>query len=535
MCAKQRSISRRQFLQRVLAGMSTSCILGCQASKTLSSSEEASRKPNILFVIVDDLRPEMGCYGNAHIKTPHFDAFARESLRFSNAYCQNAACAPSRASVMTGLRPASTRVWSLGHKFRETIPDVVTMPQTFHQHGYHTVSMGKIFHNHMPDRISFDEADLKPSAYMTAEMIDRDPESFYYDDAIKAELAEVRKQRLARNPRAYAGGWAYGRSTECSEAPDDAFYDGAQTRLALDTLKRLKQGDKPFYLALGYFRPHLPFVAPKKYWDLYDRDSLPLAANPFLPKDAPPMAMNSCYELRGCYDLEHVKHPAQEKLDEKTARSLKHGYYASVSYVDACFGRLIKGLKALELDQDTIVVVWGDHGWKLGEHASWCKQTNYAIDTKVPLMVSVPGMNTRGRRCERLTELVDLYPTLCDLAGVGIPAELEGTSLVPLLDDPTRPWKKAAFCHYVQRPKVTPDNRCYMGFSMTTERYHYVQWHSWDQDTEQAGDQVAVELYDHQTDPHENINCAAQPAYAERVKRLAQQLKGGWQAARPSG
>ena len=172
----------------------------------------------------------------------------------------------------------------------------------------------------------------------------------------------------------HADGWAYGRSTECSDAPDDAFYDGAQTNLALETLKRLKRGNKPFYLALGYFRPHLPFVAPKKYWDLYDRDTLPAAPNPYLPKNSPPMAINSCYELRGCYDLEHVKHPAIEKLDETTARRLKHGYYASVSYVDACFGKLMDGLKALELDKNTIVVVWGDHGWKLGEHGSWCKQ-----------------------------------------------------------------------------------------------------------------------------------------------------------------
>ncbi|GAH81872.1 unnamed protein product, partial [marine sediment metagenome] len=240
----------------------------------------------VLFVIVDDLRPELGCYGNREIKTPHFDKFAREGMLFSQAYCQAAACAPSRASVMTGLRPDSSRVWSLGEKFRETIPDVVTLPQHFHKFGYYTVSLGKIFHNHMPDRVSFDEPDLRPEAYNTPELIDRDPESFYYDEGLKKELAEVRAERIKKNPNAYAGGWAYGRSYECSEAPDDAFYDGAQTNLALETLKRIKHKKQPFFLALGYYRPHLPFVAPKKYWDLYDRNALSPASNPYLPQNS---------------------------------------------------------------------------------------------------------------------------------------------------------------------------------------------------------------------------------------------------------
>ena len=533
MSTHRQLLTRRQCIQKTLAGVSANLIAGCQAPDFLSGLKKTPQRPNILFVIVDDLRPEMGCYGNPDIKTPHFDAFAQRSMVFSNAYCQNASCAPSRASVMTGLRPASTRVWSLGHKFRETIPNVVTMPQYFHRHGYYTVSMGKIFHNHMPDNISFDEPDLRPDEYMTPDMIDRDAESFYYDDALNTELAEVRKKRLARNPKAYADGWAYGRAIECSEAPDEAFYDGAQTNLTIDTLKRLKNNEMPFYLALGYFRPHLPFVAPKKYWDLYDRDTLPMARNSYLPEDSPPMAMNSCYELRGCYDLQHVKHPAIEKLDEKTARMLKHGYYASVSYVDACFGKLMNGLKELELDKDTIVVVWGDHGWKLGEHASWCKQTNYAIDNKVPLLVCAPGITTHGRICNCLTELVDLYPTLCDLAGIEIPRELEGTSFVPLLEDPKQAWKTAAFCHYVRRPKSGLDNKYYMGYSITTKRYHYVQWQDWDNDAERAGQQVAVELYDHHNDRHENTNIAGHREHAGLVRRMGQQLKAGWKAARP--
>ena len=200
-------------------------ILLCGVCTTWSPPSTASEHLNVLFVSVDDLRPELGCYGNKEIKTPHFDQFARRATTFTRAYCQAAVCAPSRASVMTGLRPDSTRVWDLRGKFRENLPDVVTIPQHFHAHGYHTVSMGKIFHNHMPDRVSFDEPDLRPAKYMTPELIDREPESFYYDEELNRELAAVRQRRLKKNPKAYADGWAYGRSTESFDAPDSEFYE----------------------------------------------------------------------------------------------------------------------------------------------------------------------------------------------------------------------------------------------------------------------------------------------------------------------
>jgi arylsulfatase A-like enzyme len=487
-----------------------------------------------LFISVDDLRPELGCYGNPEIKTPSFDRLASEGVLFQRAHCQAAACAPSRASLMTGMRPDTTRVWSLGEEFRKTIPDVVTMPQHFHEFDYYTVSMGKIFHNHMPDRVSFDEPDLRPPEYNTPELIDRDPESFYYDEEIKKELAEVRAERIAKKPDAYAGGWAYGRATESADAPDSAFYDGAQTDLAIATLERLKEKNQPFYLALGYYRPHLPFVAPKKYWDLYDRGKLSMAPNPYLPEDAPKFAMNSMYELRGCYDLEWVKHPVEERLPEETARLLKHGYYASVSYVDACLGRLMEGLRRLGLDRDTIVVVWGDHGWKLGEHGSFCKQTNYNIDTRVPLIVRAPGMQKAGSSCDALVELVDLYPTMCDLADIEIPGNMEGTSFEPLLTDPDREWKSAVFSQYHQRPKVTPDGKRYMGYSMVTRTHHYVEWHYWDNDAKKAGELVARELYDNVADPHENVNIANLPDNKQLVEKLSKQLAAGWRAARPS-
>ena len=522
---KSTGISKFGFLFRGLAFAGLALLLlGC-------GGPSAAKRPNILFIIVDDLRPELGCYGNAEIQTPHIDRFAREAFVFTRAYCQAAACAPSRASVMLGMRPDTTRVWSLGEKFREINPAAVTMPQHFSRFGYHTVSMGKIFHNHMPDRVSFDEPDLRPEAYNTPELIDRDPETFYHDEEIKEEHALVRAERIKKNPNAYAGGWAYGRATESFDAPDHAFYDGAQTELALETLKRLKDSDQPFFLALGYYRPHLPFVAPKKYWDLYDRDKISPAGNPFLPEGAPIMAMNSMYELRACYDLEFVKHPSVYRLPEETARLLKHGYYASVSFVDACIGKLMDGLGELGLDENTIVVFWGDHGWKLGEHGSWCKQTNYSIDTRVPLLIRAPGVGAGGKKSDRLAELVDLYPTLCDLAGIEIPDSMEGTSLKPLLERPGRDLKTAAFSQYVRRPRNSPDGKRYMGYSMVTSRYHYVEWYHWADDTKTAGELAGVEMYDLQSDPDENINIAGHPVNAETVRGLAMQLKAGWRAA----
>lgn len=497
------------------------------------SSGLKAERPNVLFVSIDDLRPEIGCYGNEEIKTPNFDAFAKTGTTFLRAYCQAAVCAPSRASVMTGMRPDTTRVWDLRGKFRVNLPDVVTIPQHFHKHGYYTVSMGKIFHNHMPDRISFDEPDLRPEKYMTPELIDREPESFYQDEGLNRELAEVRKRRLAENPNRYANGWAYGVATESFDGPDDQFYDGAQTQLAIDKMRELKKRDQPFFLALGYYRPHLPFVAPKKYWDLYQRDKISLADNPFLPKGSPVMAMNSMYELRACYDLEFVKHPSGFTFDEPTARRLRHGYFASVSFVDACFGRLMAGLEELGLADNTIVVVWGDHGWKLGEHNSWCKQTNYDIDVRVPLMIRVPNHPSAGEKTQSLVELVDLYPTLCDVAKLPVPANMEGVSLKPLMADPKRKFKSAAFSQFHRAPKITPDNGRYMGLSMVTERFHYVEWRTWDHVKGVAGELKATELYDHQNDPKENENISGYDEHSNLIADLASQLEQGWEAAKP--
>ena len=498
------------------------------------NGEEVQVRPNVLFISIDDLRPELGAYGNTEIHTPNLDRLASEGTLFSNAFCQVAVCAPSRASIMTGLRPDSSRVWVLGDSFRKNMPGVVTIPQHFRKFGYHTVSMGKIFHNHMPDSISFDEADLRPSAYSTPDMIDRDAESFYVDAEIRKEHALVREARIKKNPRraAYGGGWAYGRSTECTEAPDSAFYDGAQTNLAIKKLRELKAKGQPFFLALGYYRPHLPFVAPKKYWDLYDRERLTLAPNDFEPKNAPPMAVNVPYELTGCYDLEYVKHQSLSKISTDTARLLKHGYYASVSYIDACLGKLMAALKELGLDKSTIVVVWGDHGWKLGEHNGWSKMTNYIIDTRVPLIVKAPSVKKKGKT-DGLVELVDVYSTLCDLAGIETPKYLQGTSVRPLMERPDRDWKSAVFSQFQRRPRESLDGKSYMGYSMITRNHHYIEWYRWDMASKTAQGLEAVELYDLQSDPLENTNVAGLDDHQQLIKNLSAQLKRGWRAAIP--
>jgi len=303
--------------------------------------------------------------------------------------------------------------------------------------------------------------------------------------------------------------------------------------LAIKTLTRLEKKDQPFYLALGYFRPHLPFAVPKKYWDLYQREQIPMATNPQVPKNSPVMSMNSMYELRGYDGFADLKHPLMNKMAEDTARILKHGYYASVSYVDAQLGRIIQHLKDLGLFENTIIVVWGDHGWKLGEHNSWCKQSNYQIDTHVPLIVYSSDLKNRGKQTSALTELIDIFPSLCEMSGIEVPEYSQGTSFVPLLDELDRPWKNAVFSQFHRRPKVTPDGKRYMGYSILTEQYHYIEWYYWDNVKKEKETFVTSELYNRGIDPDENENVAQYPENEKLIQVLSDQLKQGWRKAKP--
>lgn len=447
----------------------------------------AAPKPNVLFISVDDLRPELGCYGSKSIQSPHIDAFANSAVVFDRAYCQVAVCNPSRVSIMTGLRPDTTKVWDLITRFRETTPDAVTIPQHFMKHGYHAVSYGKIFHNPWPDNQSWSEPHAWPK------------NSKLWSDEAKRRLADHRKQMKADGKSPAAIRRMRAQATEIVDIPDSEHIDGAIADQALSAMRRLAGKDEPFFLAAGFVRPHLPFVVPRKYWELYDRDKIPLADNRFIPRNTPKFAMNTMYELRDYFDYAHTDDPRHGTLTEAQQRELKHGYYASVSLIDAQVGRLLAELKKLGLEENTIVVLWGDHGWKLGEHNSWCKQSNYEIDARVPLIIRAPGARGNGKMARGLVEFLDVYPTLCELADLPVPEELEGKSLTPMLADAQATVKEAAISQFKRRQK----DRELMGYTMRTDRYRYVEW--LDRKTAKTLDH---ELYDHQADPEENENIA---------------------------
>ena len=511
------------------ASILVSVFIGCTNPKTVVN------QPNVLFISIDDLRPTLGAYGDTVVISPNIDQLAAEGITFGEAFCQSAVCAPSRASLMTGLRPDSTRVWHLGDKFREINPETVTMPQYFSKFGYHTVNIGKIFHNYMPDSISWDEPDLRPARYVQPDWLGRDGETFYISEQVQASQIRKRDSLLKIKPIRYADGWNTGPAWEAADVHDTLYYDGAQTELAKKTLSRLSTMDKPFYMGLGYFRPHLPFAVPKKYWDLYDPEKIPLAQNPQIPTSAPLYTMNSMYELRHYDGFSHIGHPTSSyRMHQDTIRTLRHGYYASVSYVDALLGDLFAHLKSLGIYENTIIVVWGDHGWKLGDHNSWGKMTNYNIDLKVPVIVRFPNQKKRGVKTDAMVELVDLFPSLCELAGIDIPDYMQGTSFVPLTENPDSTWKNAVFSQFHRRPKVSADGKRYMGYSLNTKKYHYIEWYAWDQVTGTKSTLAGVELYDRVNDPYERVNISNSSDMIEVKRILSKQLAGGWSEALPN-
>jgi arylsulfatase A-like enzyme len=475
-----------------------------------------SAKPNILFIAVDDMRCDLGCYGVKHVQSPNLDRLAASGVIFTRAYCQQAVCNPSRASLMTGLRPDTTKVWDLDTDFRKALPDAVTIPQHFRKHGYRAEAFGKIFHNTLPDDVSWDEPTHMAKGVVA------------YSEENVQRLAVLKQQMKSGGKPAKAIVRMRGPATEVQEQPDEMNFDGKQTTDALAKLRVLATGKPPFFLAVGYIRPHLPFITPKKYWDLYDRAKIPLATNPFLPHGAPAVAFGDrshggLYELRDYMDYADAPSPFERSFTEAQQRELKHGYYASVSFIDAQVGRLLAGLDELGLAQNTVVVLWSDHGWKLGEHNGWCKQTNYEIDTRAPLMIRQPGAKANGRRCDSLVEFVDIYPTLCDIAGLPVPGNLAGKSFAPLLADATAKVKDAAFSQFPRKQA----GRDYMGCAMRTDRYRYVEW------VETAtGKTEARELYDHGNDPDENENIADAAANAGVVRQLGERLWQGF--ARPA-
>lgn len=476
-----------------------------------SIATAAAAKPNVLFIAVDDLRPEMGCYGNSVVKTPNFDRLAARGTVMNHAYCQQAVCSPTRSSLMTGRRPDATHVWDLETHFRTALPDGVTLPQYFKANGYHCAALNKIYHHGFEDGESWSEPQWYPAGYT----VDTDPADFSKRIVKRfgEGVSEYAKTPLpADNDKPGKGAKGpKGPAFEVSAKSDDELPDGFTAAEAVKRLHALKVKGEPFFLAVGFIKPHLPFVAPKKYWDLYDPTKIPGPAIDHLPEGAPAFAGHDNGELHGYSNV-----PKGNPIPEDFARTLRHGYYACISYTDAQVGRLLDALDEEGLANNTVIVLWGDHGWQLGDHGLWHKHTNFELATRAPLLISVPGQKTVGQKCDAAVEFVDIYPTLADVCGLPIPSGLDGISLKPWIENPAAPVAKVAISEYPRNNELT-GKRPLMGYSVRDARWRLTLWRD-----RKSGEIVAIELYDEQNDPPESKNVA--DANPEVVARLRQFL-----------
>ena len=462
------------------------------AKKEVSTRRDNDdNRPNVLFIAVDDMRVELGCYGHSHINSPNIDRLATQGTLFLRAYCQQAVCNPSRASLLTGLRLDTLGIWDLPTHFRDRRPNVVTLPQLFKNNGYHTQNIGKIFHNWRQDEYKGDPKSWSVPAVLHYNTHGADKA------VVKGELPPDGTQV----PR-----------TEMRDVPDDAYFDGRVADKAIAALRELRE--ERFFLAVGFWKPHAHFNAPKKYWDLYDASEIKLADKSKPPQDVPPIALHDSREIRRAFKDRPGGTPTNED-----ARVLRHGYYAAISYVDAQVGKVIDELDRLGLRDNTIIVFWSDHGFHLGEHGLWAKTSNFELDARVPMIIASPDHDC-GQQTEALVELLDLYPTLADLCGLKAPADLEGISLRPILNDPTVTVKNGALTQHC-RPAYPaagekPDA---MGYSLRTNRFRYTQWRDF-----RTGKILAEELYDHQHDPDETVNVASRDENEKTIVVLAKQL-----------
>lgn len=541
-----------KILQVLLLIVTVSC------SPKKPKKEVQKKKPNVLFIAVDDLKTELGCYGSEVVISPNIDKLAKSGVLFTRAYCQQAICGPSRASIMTGARPESINVTDLFQDFRANVPSIITIPQHFKENGYETVYTGKVFHGkYTDDEKSWSRKAVKPKRSADAP----ETKGGYVLEASKQMYVENKKALEKRyGAKVIRENWlAKGPVTECVDVPDDTYEDGYNTNAAIATMKQMVKMDKPWFLGLGFKKPHLDWIAPKKYWDLYDRKSIPLATHTERPIDGASMGLSESMEVRVAADM-----PKTGTFSIALQRKLRHGYYACTSYIDAQIGKMIQALKDAGEYENTIIVLWSDHGFNLGEMGYWGKATNYEVATRVPFIISVPGNSNvlKGVSSEALVELVDLYPTLCDLSGLKKPTHLEGTSLVPLLKNPNEKWNENAFSifptpalrEWAARPFTPPFRTAFfaplivkiedriekqmgdkwnretyeefvMGYAMRSERYRTVAW----KDTRKLKEApLFVELYDHKVDPNETKNIAKdKPDLVNKM--LTEMEKSGWQ------
>lgn len=446
----------------------------------------STQRPNVILVTVDDLNTSLGSYGHPIVQSPNIDRLAERGVLFRRAYGQYPLCGPSRVSMLTGMRPDSTGIYeNRTANFRDTHPDLLSLPQLFRENEYFVARVGKIFHQEVPDGIGKKGLD-DPYAWDVA----LDPRG---EDAEDAGPTETHATRFR------AGFWPWYQEWEGSE---NLLTDGKVAREAIRLIEEHveKRSPVPFFLAVGFFRPHPPFIAPKQFFELYSTSSIPLPRTAGSSRESAPKAA-----LR--------TRPLNLGLTETEHRQLIRAYFASVSYVDEQIGLLLETLRQLKLLDNTVVVLLGDNGFLLGEHGQWLKMSLFEEAVRVPLLISAPSLRTRGRSCSRTVELLDLYPTLADLCGLPKPAHLEGISLVPLLMDPESDWSRSAFSQVLRRSR---DDR-FMGSSVRTERWRYTEW-----DDGRRGQ----ELYDHDNDPFELENLSRDPAYSDVLEKLRRRLRG---------
>lgn len=455
-----------------------SALILCALMNPLQGQHRDIKKMNVLFIASDDLNNRLGTYGHPLVKTPNLDRLAKRGVMFANAYNQYPLCSPSRVSVLTGLRPDTTGVYDLKTLFRDNIPTVTTLPEFFKTNGYFSARVGKIYHYGVPGQIGTDGQD--------------DPQS--WNKVVNPYGRDKQEEHLLTN---YTPNRGLGSSLSWLEAEgsDDEQTDGMVANEAIRLLKAHQ--DEPFFIAAGFYRPHCPYVAPKKYFDLYPLDKITLPENP--PehfKDIPKPAF--------------FTDPLYWGLDEHQRKEVIRAYYASVTFMDAQVGKLLDAIDALGLADNTIIVFWSDHGYNLTEHGQWKKQSLFEAAARVPLFIAAPNAKGNGKACKRVVELIDLYPTLASLCGMEPPPYLAGADLTPLLNNPKARWERPAYTQVLrQRQNV-------MGRSVRTERWRYTEWNNGAE---------GVELYDHKKDPDEYRNLASDPDYRKVRAELQALLK----------
>jgi len=498
--------SRREFLKSLGGWAVSMAVTGVTAAAKMND-----KRYNVLLICVDDLRPQLGCFGHREMISPNIDTLADKGRLFTRHYVQVAVCGPSRCSMLTGKRQGD---WDCWRQLREQKiePDrPVSLPHLFRKNGYRTVCIGKI--SHQPGGVLEEKVHEVPFswdlAYAPIGKWKTPWGAFFsyakwppvYGQTNVPNIGSTDVLITRKNLAQFRGKWpAY----EAADVSDTEYADGLNAAEAIKQLHELK--DQRFFLAVGFYKPHLPFNAPKKYWDLYDPEKIELAKNPFAPMNVnPEISMHPSLVLTTGFYWPS----GRGKVTETEAKILRHGYFACVSYVDAQIGKVLHEVKRLGLDKNTVIVLWSDHGFHLGEHAMWGKATNFEVAVRSPLILKVPGMPKPGKRTHSLVETVDLYPTLVELCGLDAPDDLAGRSLVPMISDPDHPGNSCAYSFHPRGPL--------MGRTLRTERYRIVHW------TNKQGKTVQVELYDHKIDPDENENIAGQRL--ELVKGLLDKLQ----------